>query len=667
MIEILFFIFLGIYFFVVGFPLLIALFPENLNPKIEMAPILGLALVSIVVPIAYRWGFSIDHIWVGLLAFSLLSIIFLIFQRKKKIAFKMLSLKKSLICLLGAFLLIIPSLVGGLNFSFFQGNHWDHFGYWESSIAYSKNTYKKVKEASKEEVLETPQLHKAGIDLSIRPTAHLIYSLVTKLFRNQMYKLHYTFLIFCFFLSSFALMFFLIQVFQVGTNLSLVIGFCFSLGFWGQYVLDINAWSHIVSFPSFLLLLSFVYLCLKEQKLKYFISLGFFVSSLLFIYPELLFFSTCPIGLTVLAFVLLKRSPPKVILPFIGALLGGLVTGFFFFEGTLGFVWDQLIFGATSTNNFWTYFQKYLFGQGDIANQLKESADLYLSKLGAQTKSEAVKSVDWVAFLKVFLLGQGNLGLIFMLIVNILVGGIGLFFLTPFEGMNPLFSIFYSVILLSFFVFLFYGFIKTIYMKIKDSSAIIFLVVILAGFSFEMLILLSKKQFWSFGKSLTYISPLLIVLFCLPLIIKSQKKAIKMGAVCYLAFQFLFAGYRVYSIGNSSNGVHYKYPPYPSIQKDALNAKTLYNWGSFEEILFATEECQNIQVEISDPWIRTFFMDSLYSIDKKAITSYPIKSSWSEGDVLGTQKIPSNVSCLISEIKGDTKIVVKLHKNGEKS
>ncbi|MBF0301162.1 MAG: hypothetical protein HQK51_20810, partial [Oligoflexia bacterium] len=146
-IPIIYLIFLFLFFSILGFPLF-----YKLNDKLKslsLLPILGLAISSVVITILFSFNLKMFYI------FSLMMIVFvfILFFYFKDILQIINTIKNKsnkdlqlniIIVVVALFLLLLPQFVGGLRFSIFQGNHFDHFGYWESAQVFARESYREI-------------------------------------------------------------------------------------------------------------------------------------------------------------------------------------------------------------------------------------------------------------------------------------------------------------------------------------------------------------------------------------------------------------------------------------------------------------------------------------------------------------------------------------------
>src|SRR5262249_1037029 len=99
----------------------------------------------------------------------------------------------------------------------------------------------------------------------------------------------------------------------------------------------------------------------------------------------------------------------------------------------------------------------------------------------------------------------------------------------------------------------------------------------------------TRHALWNVGKFLTYVSPYLVLLLCLPLVkrvtlpgsTRSRARIVSAaltwgGAVVFLASQFVFGAARVWN-SRDPIGIGYSNATYPSIQEPAMKSSLAWN------------------------------------------------------------------------------------------
>lgn len=386
MTDIYFLILLNVLFFLIGFPISRLLPPSIFKFRGFTAPTFGYGITAVLATLLYKWGISIPFlfkIFVAICAVLMLfwlSVFYNKYIRNREIAGFYAANKRIIICYLvwivGTGILLAPKLTGGNQFAVFQGNHWDTFGYLNSAVVYSQKSYNSILNSSTYDWIKNPLLAHAKGNLFCRPSVHILYSLVGQIMPHHYHTLYYTFL--TFFFSQFILVtiFLLMNSFEdISPTLCGVASLAFPLGFWGQYIMDINAWSQISSLPILLLWVVLQVFLLGRYysdgigfsdaiKLLFILTIPF--ASGLYLYPENLFFHlpaiTIIIGVSLIIRLRNNYNKSAIHIAII-ALLAGISTGLLFSKGTFGLIVSQLNTVRSTEVDWWKYFLAFLQGQ----------------------------------------------------------------------------------------------------------------------------------------------------------------------------------------------------------------------------------------------------------------------------------------------------------------
>jgi len=439
MIDIYFLIELSLLFFVIGFPISRLLPSSIFKLRGFTAPTLGYGITALVTTLLYKWGVSIPvlfRIFAGTCAALMLFLLIDLYKKNKKnikiVGFY--TAKKNiticfLIWLIGTGILLAPKLTGGNQFAVFQGNHWDTFGYLNSAVVYSKEPYRNIINSSTDDWIRNPLIAHAKENLQTRPSVHILYSLVGQMMPHHYHALYYTFLIF--FFSQFILVtiFLLMNSFKaVNPVLCGIVALAFPLGFWGQYILDINAWSQISSLPILLLLVALQILILTKyydkieflDALKLLVLFTLLFASSLYLYPESLIFHLPAIAIIIcISFMIRSRRncSKSAVFIIILALLSAGLTGLFFYSETVGHIVSQLKTVNFPAFDWWKYFLAFL--QGQDLRALLQGLDPHAFSQGIQN----FRDTPLIEILQRTSLFEN--------IIDTLAGVSGLYFLTP--------------------------------------------------------------------------------------------------------------------------------------------------------------------------------------------------------------------------------------------
>ncbi len=389
MTDILFFCVINLLYFILGFPVTRIIPKKLFTYRLFLSGVFGYGMSAVTGTVLYKYGFSTFSLFNVFLLLSIINIIFLTkyaYKYKDKWKINILINKKYYILILfwliGSIILISPRLTGGNQFSVFQGNIWDNFGYLNSAVIYSTENYNTILNSSNNSFISNPLLSYGFSNLFIRPSVHLLYSIFSNIIRPSIYKLHYTFLISFFSQLILVYMFILLNIIKKEKYILIgIISIAFSLGFFGQYILDINAWSQISSVPVILVIMGIIIILFGNDKIIYdkkiyweiLIIFLILFSATLYLYPESLVFHIPIIFILSIIYIIKqikKNKKISIIVPIYSGGILSLLIGLFFYRGTIGFVINQIIFSSRENVNWWEYFQKYLLGRDLINNDI---------------------------------------------------------------------------------------------------------------------------------------------------------------------------------------------------------------------------------------------------------------------------------------------------------
>jgi hypothetical protein len=579
-----FFLYLVAVFLLVGLPFRWALVKLGLRQSFTAISCLGLAAISIVITVGYKIGFSVTVLaWlVNMVAF--LSLVFAtpgLIRQKVRIDWS-LGMR-----VVAAGLMLAPALVGGLRFTIFQGNHYDSYNYLECALTYQRIPYQAAISSSVQQLLDAGLFPIARDALAARPAVCLLYGTLVAPFFGQGLLVHYGFLVYFQFLSFCVLSLLAGELIPAKPYLTQLLSLAIVGGFWGQYIVDINAWSQAAAMPLLLegvLLLtkSFARLDTSGQRFLTWTEISAFASACVgafYLYPEgaIFFF---PAYAMVLLFAVYRWRPAVPILPCAAVLACGVALVLLVRENNLTFLMSQVNFALRSGVNWWLFFQAFFFGNGGIE---KES---------------------------------------FTNLVDVLVGIFGCYLITPANDYHGWIVLLYRLFLLVAFLVLFAGSILGYRSLARPARTIVFSVVIVL--TCEAFLFLIAGQYWTAGKTLSYFAYLLLLIVLTPALSVNFSRgglraAASVVAGLMVVGQVAFAGYRPLA-ASLPYGIHYS-RPYPAIQHEDLKKDIDFSDLNF---LKKIQKQDRVIVQISDPWIQIFVRLLLLSKNIDFCVSSPV-------------------------------------------
>jgi hypothetical protein len=559
------------------------LLPQRFAWRVLIAPTLGYGVLAVAVPIAYRAGLSIRGFFFASLTIAVISIALharRCVREARTASFDERRRIKLIVgaCVAATLVMMAPRWLGGDRFSAFQGNTWDTYGYLDSAVVYARESHSYVASAGEQQFAQYPLVAIAQSSLVNRPSVHQLYAVFSRVAPGDAYRLYYPFLV-----GSFA-QFVLVALFVLQTMFSrralrrcAIAAVVFPLGFWGQYVLDINAWSQLASVPSLFLILGLaVDIAVREEPdlrsgARLAAVLAIAVAGALFIYPE---------GFIVYA----AAAGPIAGLPsLVRAIRSRRWAGLMPLLGFAGFG-AAILYGPT-----WDFL------------------------IGQLTRT-AMQKVSWWQFFQVFFFGRdGDAG---PTAIDFTGGFFGLYFATPTVKASAIVAVLSRLAIVAMVLGIIAGVGAMLAGKyVRDDGVpdqrrrIIAWAIASVLLLVPAVMLLMQDNYWPAGKCVSYASPVFVTLFCLPIIVDFVSPVLRMArwlVVAYVVFQLATSISRTHAAKKHG---HYG-RPYPGILDPGLKKNLPWDFEPFERVL---DDKTHVLVRVPDVWPRAHVMVFLYS------------------------------------------------------
>jgi len=630
-----------------GYPVAKSLGPCVISAPLA-APPLGLAIQAIITNILYVSGIELGTAFAVCFGLALIGIAMAI---RDLFAFGLTrsTITVSFTLLVTLLFVLLPRWVGPPSFSVFQGNVGDQFGY--LSRAYLALHYD----------FATLQHWDWNPDAFIIPVAPVwnwltrssipfAFGSLSSALQLPVLATSYSYLGATQIAILFAAIFTLVNVFKLSDLLAAWAGIGLTIGFFTQYVFDINAWSHLTSVP---LLVVYVGLLIGPYSSNYasafYTMIGFFCSMLicfagfLYIYPEILplvMVISAPILIWQFFFSVDRRVMYRRLMLLGLAALSGVALCTFAWQITFGHLISQVHFAAGSgyyAQDWWKFFQAYLFGYDNNPDTAFNFPALLSQSPGRALYN--VFSVFMSFFLGIFglyffqfdsgvsLLSLTVIGLLasltwlcafwlgglfwnrsgpsnVMFVTGVLCGGflscslaaLALFFASDNEAIPIHASVrfVWKLVLCSLLGWLIAHCAGGL---VRDSKSLrrvdrVLWSSVLCGLGFVALFIFLGR-FWAAGKGLMMLSPLLFLSFVgSGLVAGLDRTAIKLGILIYIGTQISFGIYRSYAAMQNPFGVYYS-APYPT----ATFQKLTYRWDYYG-LRRALKGCSHVEVDL---------------------------------------------------------------------
>jgi hypothetical protein len=559
-----------------------------------LAPVLGFGVLSVIAPAAYRLGVSVAVIFAASCVVAGLSLVWrgpsLLRRLLQRSADGHTARVVAGAMIVATLILIGPRFVGGDQFAVFQGNQWDTYGYLESAVLFARSPYSLISTATDALALRNP-LYDTGREMLLtRPSASLLYAVFTRVAPGEAYRLYYGYLVDCFALTILVALFVARNVVPKASTFEIIlVALMFPLGFWGQYVLDINAWSQTAAAPLLLLMTALLVhsVVVTDERdslmsgMRLALVIAVVVAGGLYFYPEGLLIhvaAVVPVALGVLTLKFWRARSISVaqVAPLAG--LGGIATAVLY-PPLLGFLSSQIHFVSGNMVVWWQFFDAFYRGRDGVAGGPIEHA------------------IDFAA------------------------GLFGMYFATP----GPRASAFIAAIMRTGIVITVVGLLAAVGFvaagRVRPrgepadpgTSRRLFLAwtAALLMLSMPALYFASNGNYWPAGKAVSYATPVFMLLLGLPLAYEFGHGWLRSLRWIVAAFVVFQAGLGVMRIGAAGrpNGIHYD-QPYPAVQAQYL--KTLIGWD-FGDLERSVTPDMQVLIRRMDLWLDHRLMLFLWS------------------------------------------------------
>jgi hypothetical protein len=477
------------------------------------------------------------------------------------------------------FLLLLPAWLGGLQFALHQGNVWDERNYVGASVAYKLHPYSELDPNAPLDahaappVLRTALADFGRVTLSARPTVAIAYAALDPLLPGLLTTGSYTYRALMLSLWFGAAAFGLRAVLRAGPALTVLLGAALPLGFFGQYVFDIDAWSQLAGVPLALTAVTAAAVLLVPAPgapagpWRAAVAVMAAVTPTAFYYPEALpaYGVAAPVLLGLAWRWRGAAVPRPALVP--GLLLGlaaSLLWCAVYWHGTLDFLYRQVTLPQPRPD-WYLYFQRYLWGLDDV---------------------------DW----RTTGGWTGNAYGLLSAPVDLLTGALGLYFLMPSPALPLPARMAVKAALAAFLVALALQATRALVAFLREgrSARGAFLLSALACCTTPVLLALLDRL-WQAGKFLSMITPLVFLFLAAPLIGRRRLSARSAPALLLVVAHLGFGLYRPVA-ARHSDGILYP-PPYPSAMQPGLKRRFSWDLERWRERLSA---CRSVSVNVQN-------------------------------------------------------------------
>jgi len=610
------------------------LLPAARVPGRELAsPVLGFALFSVLASILYRFDATAWQLFLAGSALAAGGLVLTLLRpparpgRHAAIA--------AAIAAAAALLVLLPKWIGGPQFFVFQGNIWDQLSYLARSVAYRSFSYGELMAADRTMPLANDFVLFARSELSGRPAVSIVHAAASWLAAAPPTLNAYVFMAFLQLLSFFAVAFALVALRSCGLAMAVVGAAALSTGFFLQYVFDIDAWSELAGLPVMLLAGATLLILLDpvgaretpSERWRLAAVAALALAGALYLYPECVSIYLAPLALV--ALLVCIRGQVRA-LPLAAAALAAVLLALPCWQGTVGFLFRQGRLAVTGTNDWFAYFQRYMI-------------PLDLSDVFAAAYKSGAFPHAHLAEIALFVP------------IDVVSGLFGLYFLDPSPALPLALRVLWRLVLLGGLAALLVSagreLLACLRRGLGERRGRLALWTLLALGTPLPFVLMGKL--WAGGKAISMIGPFLFLLAAAPLLIPGPaagtdpagRRRRALPAALFVAAQLGFGLARPLAAAHP-DGIHFAFPPYPSVQ--VAKYKTALSWDlvPYDDEL---KHCARVAVDIENPFLDRYVQLHLSELGVVWWSVRPLNSYFAIGVELGFMRPQGTPDCIVTD------------------
>jgi hypothetical protein len=625
-------------FLINGLPIVLITAPETTYRDILPAPVIGAALLSILVTVLFSWNVAPDVTTLVSTALAGALILILILRRGLAAAggfawHRNMTIRVAAL-LIVALLLVLPHMIGGQQFALFQANRYDSLNYLSAALGYATRSYSQLRafDAHAEPVASYAMAKQMLVQ---RPTVALLYASIYRIFSSDVFGNAYDFCLAAELALYCGFLYLLLLLFPKREKAAHILSVALIVGFFGQYLLDINAWSALFAIPIMIVMVTDFCIGLQPDEtdtgsgarnLFLFLRMPILAAGMTYMYPEITPIAAMACGGAVLAALFIRRAEARAVHfallrhNIVFAIVTLAIVGLYW-TPTIGFLLQQAKLATSDVVDWQLFFQAYLLGGPDAVVPATGSAHL----------AEVLLIIP----------------------ANFLAGFFGLYFIQPGSKLDTAHLVWSAGLILAFSI-LVWAIMSAARRELNRRSAdqkpqlfaIVLSAIILT--SLVPLALLLRGQSWAAGKGLSMISPFLFLLIVLPLLAGRRKPQVSALVWMLVAGHLMFGLFRPLAIAAHSDRHNYAYP-YPSAPKENVN----WDVDSYRKAL---QNCRLVRIDVDDPFLDRVVEDYLVERNIAWYSLHRRNGYYGLGEDLGLKSAPQGQSgdCTISSQPGSS-------------
>jgi hypothetical protein len=562
----------------IGLPFSLLLPSHRFSVRWALAPPLGFGLLAAATAVFYVHDIIAPWITMAILpTVGMALTVALLAARPLAIPRRMAVVVASAVALI-VIICLAPAWVGGYRFRVFQANVYDHMLYVGSAVSYRVVDYANLVARSNAD-LPDPIFPMALWFVDWRGAVSMMLGAIATLTRGSAVDCAYPYMVALQLNMLFAALFVFTNVLALGKRMAAICATALTIGFFEQYIFDINAMSQLAGQPLFLLLFGFVVLALDKDSFGIGVAaisrmiaiLAALIAGIFFLYPEPLTIYGPAIG-TAAVFALRHRGSRQTVPVATVGIGGGIGVGLLMcvplWSGTGAYVLRVLSQAAGETPDWWKYFQRHLFGREEF----------YLDVINSQSNGLGHLLYGWFSWP-----------------VEAIIAALGLFAILPTSGWPVALAIIWKLALYGFIVTLLaniVGAIRWAWRLEPEMARTRFFLGSVVG-CLVPLGILATGHGWAAGKGLAMAAPMLFTLLIAPLVMRLNGQAgitsclVVLGHLCLgLARPFLVASHAL--------------PGLPTAAAQVEMQKASLDWD-YRRISAEIGTCKGLVIETSNP------------------------------------------------------------------
>ncbi|KYH02354.1 hypothetical protein SE91_31355 [Bradyrhizobium sp. DOA1] len=568
----------------IGLPFSLLLPSQRFAVRWALAPPLGFGLLAAGTAVLYLSGVAP---WVTLLAMAAIGLLVAVAMIVPGGRWSRISagpwLATAMAVAAVAIVCLAPGWTGGSRFRIFQANVYDHLLYVGAAISYRTLDYASLVVEGIESAQADPLAVAALWFIDWRAAVSMMHAAFAVVSRGGVVDCAYPYMVGMQLNMLFAALFVFVNVIAMRRWLAWICASALTVGFFEQYIFDINAWSQLATQPIFLLLLAFVALAFDKDRFGQvpgsIARLGAIFAALIsgafFLYPEAL--TVYGLAATIVVVMAIGQRASRQTLPVAatGLAVGvglSLLACIPHWSGTGAYVVRQLSQAAAHPPDWWKYFQRYLFG-GETN---------FLETIASPDSRAGELANAW-----------------FSLPVEAAVAGLGLYALLPSAGWPVAIAFVWKLLLYGFLFVLLRSIakaVRTIWRTEPDGSAARLLAGSLAGCLVPIAILAAGHA-WAAGKGLAMAAPMLFILIIAPLASAQWRFRAVIASFIVVAAHLILGALRPLLVLQALGG---GLPGLPTAAAQVNVQKGSLDWD-YNRVSAELQSCNGVVIDVAHP------------------------------------------------------------------